>query len=67
MQALTLSADWAPKPGYDLSPLERKMRRPRNANMVWKSPRITLGDAPDPALATRPGHAGHRRGWHLRQ
>ena len=50
MKALTLSADWAPKPGYDLTESERDLRRPRNANMVWKDPRLSLGDAPDPQL-----------------
>ena len=50
MKALTLSADWAPKAGYDLSQRERDLRRPRNANMVWQNPRLTLGDAPDPTL-----------------
>ena len=50
MKALTLSAEWAPKPGYDMTDSEREMRRPRNANMTWRAPRIALGDAPDPSL-----------------
>lgn len=50
MKALTLSADWTPKAGYDLSASERELRRPRNANMVWRSPRLSLDDAPDPSL-----------------
>ena len=50
MKALTLSAEWAPKPGYDLTESERDSRRPRNANMTWKGPRIELGDVPDPRL-----------------
>ena len=50
MKALTLTADWAPKPGYDMTESERQRRRPRNANMVWKAPRLTLGEAPDPEL-----------------
>ncbi|MCY4248066.1 MAG: scyllo-inosose 3-dehydrogenase [Chloroflexi bacterium] len=50
MKALTLSADWVPKHGYDLTASERVLRRPRNANMVWRSPRLALGDAPDPSL-----------------
>ncbi len=50
MKALTLSAEWAPKPGYDLTASERELRRPRNANMTWKRPRIELGDVPDPSL-----------------
>ena len=50
MKALTLTAEWAPKTGYELTDSEREMRRPRNANMTWKRPRLTLGDAPDPSL-----------------
>ncbi len=54
MKALTLSAEWAPKPGYDLTELERELRRPRNANMVWKAPSLDLDDVPDPGL--KPDH-----------
>ena len=55
MKALTLSAEWAPKPGYDLTERERDLRRPRNANMVWKAPSLDLDDVPDPSL--KPDHA----------
>ena len=54
MKALTLSAEWAPKPGYDLTEEERELRRPRNANMVWKAPSLDLDDVPDPGL--KPDH-----------
>ena len=54
MKALTLTADWAPKPGYDMTDRERDLRRPRNANMTWKAPRLTYGAAPDPQL--KPDH-----------
>ena len=54
MKALTLTAEWAPKPGYDMTASERDLRRPRNANMTWKSPKLTLGEAPDPSL--KPDH-----------
>ncbi len=50
MKALTLSAEWAPKAGYDMTARERELRRPRNGNMVWKRPSIELGEAPDPSL-----------------
>ena len=50
MKALTLRAEWAPKPGYEMSANERELRRPRNGNMTWKSPRLELGDVPDPTL-----------------
>ena len=50
MKALTLHAEWAPKLGYDLTESERDLRRPRNANMTWKAPRLRLDDVPDPSL-----------------
>ncbi len=50
MKALTLSAEWAPKAGYDMTEREREIRRPRNGNMVWKAPRLDLVEAPDPDL-----------------
>lgn len=50
MNALTLRAEWAPKPGYEMSASERELRRPRNGNMTWKSPRLELDDVPDPTL-----------------
>ena len=48
MKALTLTADWEPKAEYALSELERETRKIRNGCMVWKSPRINVGDQPDP-------------------
>ena len=51
MKALTLNAEWAPKPGYEMSASERELRRPRNGNMTWKSPALELGDVPDPSCS----------------
>ncbi|MBZ0310362.1 MAG: alcohol dehydrogenase catalytic domain-containing protein, partial [Anaerolineae bacterium] len=48
MKALTLTADWSPKPEYKLSERERQTRKAKNGFMVWKNPRIHLGDSPDP-------------------
>ena len=50
MQALTLYADWAPRPEYSLSDRELETRNIRNAHMVWKNPRIELGEVPEPGL-----------------
>ncbi len=50
MKALSLTAEWAPKAGYDLTAAERAIRRARNGNMVWKAPQLNLVDAPDPSL-----------------
>lgn len=49
MQALTLTAEWSPRPEYSLSEREQATRKIRNGHMVWKHPQITLGNAPDPA------------------
>ena len=51
MQALTLHADWVPRPEYALSQRELETRNIRNAHMVWKHPRIELGPVPEPGLA----------------
>ena len=48
MKALTLSADWSPKPDYALSETERETRKIRNGCMVWHNPRIDVGERPDP-------------------
>ena len=50
MQALTLHADWAPRPEYVPGERELETRNIRNAHMVWRSPRIALGQVPEPAL-----------------
>lgn len=48
MKALTLTADWEPRADYALSEAERQTRKIRNGCMVWKNPRISVGDSPDP-------------------
>lgn len=48
MKALTLTADWAPKSDYRMTERERETRKIRNGFMVWKNPKINLGDSPDP-------------------
>ncbi len=49
MKALTLTADWSPKPDYALSEREQQTRKIKNGFMVWKNPRIHLDNTPDPA------------------
>lgn len=49
MKALTLNADWSPKKEYKLSEREKQTRKAQNGFMVWKNPRISLDDSPDPA------------------
>jgi len=48
MKALTLNADWAPKPEYNMSDRERDTRKIKNGFMVWKNPSLNLGEVPDP-------------------
>ncbi len=48
MKALTLNAEWAPKPEYQMSDRERETRKIRNGFMVWKNPSLDLGEVPDP-------------------
>ncbi|MBL8153662.1 MAG: alcohol dehydrogenase catalytic domain-containing protein [Anaerolineae bacterium] len=48
MKALTLTADFAPKPDYHLSERERTTQRIQAGSQVWKNPRIAVGTQPDP-------------------
>ena len=48
MKALTLSAEWSPKPDYLMTETELATRKIRNGNMVWKNPQIQVGIAEDP-------------------
>ena len=50
MLSLTLFADWAPLPEYQMSERESATRHIRNANKVWKNPRIELVQTADPGL-----------------
>lgn len=48
MRALTLMADWQPRPGYLPTPTEQATRTAQSGSQVWHNPRIVIGDAPDP-------------------
>lgn len=48
MKALTLDADFAPKPDYKLSDRERETHRIHSGSQVWKNPRISIGQKADP-------------------
>ncbi len=48
MKALTLSADFAPRAGYELSEREAREHRIQNGNMVWKNPSVSIGEVSDP-------------------
>jgi scyllo-inosose 3-dehydrogenase len=48
MKALTLTAEWSPKPDYALSDAERETHKVRNGDKVWKHPTIDVGETADP-------------------
>jgi len=52
MKALVLSAEWAPKDGYEVTPEEERSRRARLGTMVWKNPTVAVGERPDPVLSS---------------
>lgn len=49
MKALTLTAEWQPKPDYLLTESERSTRKAKSGSQVWKHPTINVGAVPDPA------------------
>jgi scyllo-inosose 3-dehydrogenase len=49
MQALQLTAEWSPRPGYNLSDYEVETRKVKGGSQVWKNPSIALNDVPDPS------------------
>ncbi len=51
MLALTLDADWAPRPGAPISVEEASTKTARCAAHAWRRPRISLGHAPTPTIA----------------
>ncbi len=48
MKALTLTADFAPKPSYQLNERERTTHRIQAGSQVWKNPHINIGQTADP-------------------
>lgn len=52
MKALTLSAEWAPKPNYALSEFELETHKVKSGSQVWKHPRIRVGPTADPSPDT---------------
>lgn len=50
MKAFYVEADWAPKPGYALSPREREDGRAMRSDMVYKNVRAAVKDIPVPEI-----------------
>jgi len=48
MRAAVVYAEFAPRPGYELTEAEKKTRKVREGNRVWKNPKLVLEDKPKP-------------------
>ena len=49
MYALTLEAEWAPRPGYQPTPAELRSRKARMASAAYRHPKLVPGERPDPS------------------
>src|SRR5574341_1966888 len=50
MKGLVLTAEWDPRPGYDVTPVERETRKAVTGSSVWRRPRAEVLDVTEPAL-----------------
>jgi threonine dehydrogenase-like Zn-dependent dehydrogenase len=50
MKALLLSADWDPKPDYDLSEWEKETGKAITGNAVWRNPKLEVKEVPKPGI-----------------
>jgi scyllo-inosose 3-dehydrogenase len=48
MKALTLIAEWMPRPEYKLSEAERETHKVKSGSQVWKNPHIGVGQSAGP-------------------
>lgn len=53
MQAVEVTAEWAPRKGYPMSDFEKADHRAINGNQVWRNPVWTVTDRPEPRI-TKP-------------
>jgi threonine dehydrogenase-like Zn-dependent dehydrogenase len=51
MKAIVIEADWAPRDGTVLSADERENRWSRDGTQVWRHPRWSVAQRPDPVIA----------------
>ncbi len=49
MKAAVISAEWAPRPDYALSPEEERSRMARVGSSVWKNPSVEVRQIEDPS------------------
>jgi hypothetical protein len=50
VKGLVIEADWEPRPDYPLAPGELERRRARVGSAVWRNPRWSVADRPDPCV-----------------
>ena len=50
MKALVCEADWAPRKGYQLTKDEEEKRSAINGNQVWKNPKLSVREIPNPTI-----------------
>jgi len=53
MQALVLTAQWDPKPGYHVNAFERATGKAVTGSSVWRKPRLSLEALPEPRLGPK--------------
>jgi threonine dehydrogenase-like Zn-dependent dehydrogenase len=53
MNAILLEADWKPRKGYPITPIEIETRKATMASQVWCNPRYTSSTVPDPTPGPR--------------
>ena len=49
MKAAVVTAEWAPRPEYPITPVEIEQRMARIGSSVWKHPQVTVQSMPDPS------------------
>lgn len=50
MKALALTAEWDPRPGYQVSAWEKETGKAITGNSVWRHPRLEVKDVPTPRI-----------------
>ena len=50
MKGLALTAEWDPRPGYEVSAWERETGKAITGNSVWRHPRLEVKELPTPRL-----------------
>ena len=53
MKGIVLEAEWAPRPGYDVTEFERKTRKAITGSSIWRHPKPTLRDVSEPKPGPR--------------